>query len=364
MLTVPVELGPDSYDILIEPGLLRRAAAYLPVPTAGRPLVIVTDETVAERHLPALCEAVEAETKAVVLPAGEATKSWASLERVVEELLDLGVERGDSIVALGGGVVGDLTGFAAAILRRGCGFVQVPTTLLAQVDSSVGGKTAINAAAGKNLVGAFHQPRQVLIDPEVLATLPTRQLRAGYAEVVKYGLIGDEPFFAWCEANHQTVLAGKSDALSLAIETSCRAKAAIVAEDERETSGRRALLNLGHTFGHALEAELGFSDALLHGEAVAIGMRLAFAYSARLGLCGVDEAERVETHLLDAGLPVRIPPGIGSAEALVAHMRQDKKAKAGAVPLILARGIGEAFVWPEADLTDVHNFLTEELRGK
>ena len=277
MLTVPVALGAKSYDIRIAAGLLADAGQHVPLPAGRRPLVIITDETVASHHLDALLRAVEGPAETIILPPGESTKSWTNLERVVEDLLRLGVERGDHIVAFGGGVIGDLAGFAAGIVRRGCRFVQVPTTLLAQVDSSVGGKTAINSAAGKNLVGLFHQPSLVLIDPQLLATLPPRQLRAGYAEVIKYGLIADADFYDWCEANRDGLLGGDTELLTRAIEVSCRAKARIVAEDERETSGARALLNFGHTFGHALEAELGYSDRLLHGEAVAIGMRLALS---------------------------------------------------------------------------------------
>ncbi|EMD83161.1 3-dehydroquinate synthase [Pacificimonas flava] len=353
-------LGAGSYDIHVEAGLLDRAGEHVPAPAGDRPTVIVTDEIVAPLHLERLLNGLGGPAETIVLPAGERTKSWSQLERLTERLLELGVERGDHILALGGGVIGDLTGFAASILRRGCRFVQVPTTLLAQVDSSVGGKTAINSAAGKNLVGAFHQPSAVLIDPAVLATLPDRELRAGYAEVVKYGLLGDADFYAWCEANAAAVLAGDDAAQAHAIAVSCRAKAAVVAADERETKGRRALLNLGHTFGHALEAELGFSGRLLHGEAVAAGMALAARYSARLGLMAPGEATRISEHVRAAGLPSTIPDGARSPQRLVQHMRQDKKAAAGRVPLILMRRIGEAFVYPEADMEDVERFLTEE----
>jgi len=282
MKRIEVGLGERSYSIAIGAGLLDRAGELLaPHARSGR-IVAVSDGN--------------------VWAAG--SKSWAQLEALTGRLLDLGVERGDSILAFGGGMVGDLAGFAAAILKRGCAYVQVPTTLLAQVDSSVGGKTAINAAMGKNLIGAFHQPAAVLIDPSTLDTLPERELRAGYAEVVKYGLIGDPGFFAWCEAKAAALLAGDEAARLRAIETCVRAKAAIVAEDELETTGRRALLNFGHTFGHALEAESGF--AMLHGEAVALGMTLAFRFSAGRGLCGEDEAARVAAHLASAGLPVRL----------------------------------------------------------
>ena len=310
-MQLTVELAERSYPIHIEGGVLDRAGALI-APLGGRgTIAVVSDETVAKLHLPRLQASLEAagrRVEAVVLPPGEATKSWRYLEFVTERLLELGVERGDHIVALGGGVIGDLTGFAAAILRRGCGFVQVPTTLLSQVDSSVGGKTAIDARAGKNLVGAFHQPAMVLVDPRVLATLADRELRAGYAEVVKIGLIGDAGFFDWCERHVEQVLAREPAALEQAIETAVRAKAAVVAADERETSGARALLNLGHTFGHALEAQAGFSDKLLHGEAVAIGMALAYRFSAELGLCPQDDAERVTAHMRRAGVAAPPPP--------------------------------------------------------
>ena len=362
-MIVEVALGARGYPIHIGPGLLGAAAPLLaPFAPRGR-LAVVTDANVAALWLPALVESLAAASIAIdeiVLPPGEATKDWAHLELLVERLLALGVERGDAVVALGGGVIGDLTGFAASILRRGCRFVQVPTTLLAQVDSSVGGKTAINAAAGKNLVGAFHQPELVLIDPQVLATLPPRQLRAGYAEVVKYGLIGDAGFFAWCETNAAALLDGDGDALAHAIAMSCRAKAAVVAADEREERDLRALLNLGHTFGHAWEAEAGFSNRLLHGEAVAMGMAQAFAFSAARGLCPAGDAARVRAHLLAAGF-ILDPAGFGLAvdpPRLIDHMRQDKKMRAGTLPFILARGIGQAFVAKDVPLAEVAGFLS------
>lgn len=367
-MIVDVSLGDRSYPIHIAAGMLASAAPLLgPLAPRGR-LAVVTDANVARLHLPAFAEGLAAAGLAVdeiILPAGEATKDWATLAQVTERLLQLGVERGDTVVALGGGVIGDLTGFAAAILRRGCRFVQVPTTLLAQVDSSVGGKTAINAEAGKNLVGAFHQPALVLIDPSVLSTLPLRDLRAGYAEVVKYGLIGDPAFFDWCEANAQAVLAGDSAAQTQAIAVSCRAKAKVVAADERETGDIRALLNLGHTFGHAFEAEAGFSDRLLHGEGVALGMALAFDLSARLGLCPAADAARVRAHLLACGFTLS-PGALGldaPASVLLHHMRQDKKMKAGTLPFILARGIGRAFVARDVPLADVEAFLREVVAG-
>ena len=366
---IDVALGSRGYAIMIEHGVLGHAATHLaPWLNRGR-AIIVTDVHVAGHHLPQLVAALSAagvDCDPIILPAGEATKSWSELAALCDALLSRGVERGDHIIALGGGVIGDLVGFAAAILKRGCGFIQVPTTLLAQVDSSVGGKTAINTGAGKNLVGAFHQPSFVLIDPETLDTLPLRELRAGYAEVVKYGLIDDATFFGWCEVHGAALIGGDGDARVHAIATSVRAKAAIVTEDERETSGRRALLNLGHTFGHALEAEAGFSDKLLHGEAVAAGMALAFRYSVRLELCAADEAERVAAHLRGVGLPDGLAAAGISADgaALAAHMAHDKKASGGKVPFLLARGIGQTFLAPDVDLDDVALFLDTEARGR
>jgi 3-dehydroquinate synthase len=356
MSKVEVALGARSYKVLIESGLLERAGEAL-APFAGKgKLVVISDEIVWALQGGRL--GLDAEP--ILLPPGEGSKSWAALEALLDRLLALGVERGDHLVAFGGGVVGDLVGFAAGILKRGCGLIQIPTTLLAQVDSSVGGKTGINTAAGKNLVGAFHQPAAVLIDPACLDTLPLRQLRAGYAEVVKYGLLGDADFFAWCEANGERLIAGQPDAREYAIRVSVAAKAAIVAEDEREISGRRALLNLGHTFAHALEAETGFSDALLHGEAVALGMALAFRFSAERGLCPAEDADRVAAHLDAAGLPTRLDAIPASGETLVAHMRHDKKASGGRLPFILARGIGEAFVDKGIDLAEVAAFLDRQ----
>ena len=364
MTIVPVSLGSRSYDIVIERGLLARAAAHLKPLSRGRSMAIVSDANVAP-HLATLQTALAAAgiaSEAIVLPPGESTKSWAQLEAVADQLLAHGVERGDHVIALGGGVIGDLVGFAASIVKRGCGFVQIPTTLLAQVDSSVGGKTAINTRAGKNLIGAFHQPGLVLIDPDVLDTLPARETRAGYAEVVKYGLIDDFAFFEWCEANGEKLLAGDPEAREHAIAHSVGAKARIVAEDERETTGKRALLNLGHTFGHALEAETGFSDRLLHGEGVAAGMALAFAYSARRGLCPGQDAERVAAHLRAVGLPDGIKAaGIDASGAtLVDHMRHDKKMDAGTLPFLLARGIGRTYLDHSVDLADVEAFLDAE----
>ncbi|MHA6767948.1 3-dehydroquinate synthase [Sphingobium ummariense] len=368
MAIVPVALGARSYDIVIEQGVLDRAAAFLAPLARGGRLVVVTDHHVAASQLPRLDASLRADgisVEPIILPAGEQSKSWTHLERLLDALLALEVERSDHIVALGGGVMGDLVGFAASILKRGCAFVQVPTTLLAQVDSSVGGKTAINSRAGKNLVGSFYQPSLVLIDPSTLDTLPPRETRAGYAEVVKYGLIDDPAFFAWCETEGTRLLAGEKDARHYAIERSVRAKAAIVADDERETSGRRALLNLGHTFGHALEADTGFSDRLLHGEAVAAGMALAFRYSARLGLCPAEDADRVAAHLKAVGLPHDLASAHvrGDGAALVAHMLHDKKMAAGTLPFLLARGIGQTFLSKDVVLSDVAAFLDEERAG-
>jgi 3-dehydroquinate synthase len=366
LTTIPVALGDRSYDIRIEAGLLARAGEVLALLAKGRPMPIVTDEHLAAhlRTLQAGLAAAGVASEAIVLPAGESTKSWAQLEALADRLLALGVERSDHVVALGGGVIGDLVGFVSSVLKRGCNFVQVPTTLLAQVDSSVGGKTAINTRAGKNLIGAFHQPALVLIDPQVLDTLPQRELRAGYAEVVKYGLIDDPDFFAWCEANAAALLAGDPEARSHAIAHSVAAKARIVAQDERETSGKRALLNLGHTFGHALEAETGFSQRLLHGEGVAAGMALAFAFSAHRGLCAAEDAERVAAHLRAAGLPDGLAAaGIDASGAdLVEHMLHDKKMAGGTLPFLLARGIGRTYVDKTVDLQELAAFLDAQPR--
>ncbi|QLC21148.1 3-dehydroquinate synthase [Parasphingopyxis sp. CP4] len=364
MTIIPVALGSRSYDIQIADGLLDRAMDVLAPYIARDRAIVVTDETVATRQLGRLqvsAQAAGVELHTIVLPAGEGTKNWHQLEKLTDQLLSLGVERGDHIIALGGGVIGDLTGFAAAVLKRGCGFVQIPTTLLAQVDSSVGGKTAINSKAGKNLIGAFHQPGFVLIDPSVLDSLPTRELGAGYAEVVKYGLIDDAEFFKWCEANGSDLLAGDRSAQIAAIGHSVAAKARIVAEDETERSGRRALLNLGHTFGHALEAETGFSDTLLHGEAVAAGISLAFAYSARRGLCDAADAERVAAHFETTGLPNGLSAaGVSaSGDTLVGHMQHDKKMEGGTLPFLLARGIGQTYLARDVDLSDIAAFLDE-----
>ncbi|WP_230482869.1 3-dehydroquinate synthase [Sphingomonas sp. Leaf21] len=366
MKTVTVSLGDRSYPIHIEAGLLPRAADWLAPLSRGRRMAIVTDENV-RPHLQTLQASLTAagvESEAIILPPGEKTKSWAMLEHVCDRLLQLGVERSDHVIALGGGVIGDLVGFACSIVKRGCRFVQIPTTLLAQVDSSVGGKTAINTAAGKNLIGAFHQPAMVLIDPQVLDTLPDRHVRAGYAEVVKYGLIDDFAFFEWCEANAPALLAGDADARVHAVAHSVAAKARIVAADEHETNGIRALLNLGHTFGHAVEAEAGFSDRLLHGEGVGAGCALAFRYSVRKGLCERQDAERVAAHLRAVGLPDGLAAaGIDAAPAtLVEHMKHDKKMASGTLPFLLARGIGRTYLDKTVDLDDVAAFLDTEPR--
>jgi 3-dehydroquinate synthase len=356
---VSVALGSRSYDIIIGSGALREAAAHLAPFARGNRWIVVTEENVAKHWLKPLSDGLNRRVESITLPAGETTKSWNQLSALCDQLLHLGVERSDHIIALGGGVIGDLVGFATAILKRGCSFIQIPTTLLAQVDSSVGGKTAINTSAGKNLVGAFHQPALVLIDPQVLDTLPARDMRAGYAEVVKYGLINEPSFFEWCDKNVEQVLRGDEDARVYAIEHSVRAKASIVAADERETLDHRALLNLGHTFGHALEAETGFSDKLLHGEGVAAGIALAFQFSAQSGRCSIDGAARVQSHLARAGLPNSLKTaGVAASGAtLVGHMAHDKKMVGGKLPFILARGIGQAFVDKEVALGDVEAFL-------
>jgi 3-dehydroquinate synthase len=365
MSCVRVGLGDQSYDIVVEPGAIRDASRHLRPYIRGERAIVVTERNVGRDVLPALTAGIEGITlETIMLDPGEGTKSWQQLERLCDALLAAGIERSDHVLALGGGVIGDLAGFAAAIVKRGCHFVQIPTTLLAQVDSSVGGKTAINSRAGKNLVGAFHQPSLVLIDPEVLDTLPVREMRAGYAEVVKYGLIGDFGFFEWCEANAASILSGDRASQVKAIETSVRAKAAVVEADERETRDMRALLNLGHTFGHALEAETGFSDRLLHGEAVAAGMALAFRFSARQGSCSRQDAERVSAHLRALGLPDGLAAaGVNTnGDRLVGHMLHDKKMSGGTLPFILARGIGEAYVDKSVSLAEVAAFLDAEAR--
>jgi 3-dehydroquinate synthase len=348
---VPVSLADRSYEILIGDRLLETAGALmLPVLGKQRRAVIVTDASVvAAGHLARLQSGLAAAgigAPVITLPSGEATKSWTRLAELCDELLALGTDRNTCLIALGGGVIGDLTGFAASIVMRGVEFIQIPTTLLSQVDSSVGGKTGINTAKGKNMVGSFHQPRLVLADLDCLATLPARELRAGYAEVVKYGVLGDLPFFAWLETHGAAVLAGDRAAQAYAVEQSCRAKAAIVAEDERE-GGRRALLNLGHTFGHALEAETGFGTALLHGEAVSIGMVQAMDLSVRLGLTPKEDADRLVRHLQAVGMPWRsadVPGAPFDPERLLAHMAHDKKASHGSLTFVVCTGLGRSEV--------------------
>ncbi len=364
---VTVSLGARSYDVEIGAGLLQHSGRRIKQQLDAGKCAVVTDENVASRHLATLEATLKAEglhAGSIILKPGEATKSFRQLEPLCEQLLELGLERGDCVAAFGGGVIGDLAGFAAGVLRRGVRYVQIPTTLLAQVDSSVGGKTGINTPQGKNLIGVFHQPSLVIADTDVLSTLPPREMRAGYAEVAKYGLIGDEPFFAWLETHWRDVFAGGA-ALTQAIETSVKAKAAIVARDETE-SGDRALLNLGHTFGHALEAWAGFSSRLLHGEAVAIGMCLAFRLSEHLDLCPKGAAERVSLHLKAVGLPTKIndiPGGKADAGQLLHLMGQDKKVRQGQLTLILARRIGEAFATRSVAPETVKAFLERELAG-
>jgi len=365
--TITVKMGRKSYDILVGDGLIDGAAEHLTKVLKRRKAFIVTDETVAGLHLERLMASLEAggiACHATILPPGEKNKDFAHLQQMTDSLLDAGAERSDTLVALGGGVIGDMTGFAAAILRRGMDFVQVPTTLLAQVDSSVGGKTGIDTRQGKNLIGAFHQPRLVLADTGVLETLPRRELLAGYAEVLKYGLLGDATFFDWLTRRGSEVIDENGRARRQAIATCCRFKAEIVARDETET-GERALLNLGHTFGHALEVAAGFEAGLLHGEAVAIGMTMAFALSAQLELCQPDEAAWMRRHLDAIGLPTHPAQcGLGgvSAASLMAHMAQDKKVRDGRVTFVLAHGIGEAFLTRDVEPATVESFLEAFLR--
>ena len=363
--SIGVVLGERGYEVLIGRNLLAGAGAEIAQRFGTARTVVVTDENVAARHLAVLNESLGARCRGhVVLPPGESTKSFTQLGHLCDRLLALGVERGDLVVALGGGVVGDLTGFAAAILRRGVRFVQIPTSLLAQVDSSVGGKTGINTSHGKNLVGAFHQPSLVLADIDTLATLPARQMRAGYAEVVKYGLLGDLPFFERLERGWPALFGNDPSAIAAAVETSVAAKAAIVARDETE-QGDRMLLNLGHTFGHALEAWAGYSDRLLHGEAVAIGLAQAFRFSEAAGLLPSGAATRVSSHLSAVGLPTRIAdiagPDRPTVAELMARMSQDKKVRDGRLTFILLRGIGAAFVSRAVEADALAGFLASEL---
>jgi 3-dehydroquinate synthase len=367
-VVVEVGLGDRTYDILIGSGLLARAGAEIANRLPGTRAAVITDENVAAAHLDSLRDGLEQSgivPSIITLPPGETTKSFARLEEVVDGVLAAKLERGDVVIAFGGGVIGDLAGFAAGIVRRGMNFVQVPTSLLAQVDSSVGGKTGINSARGKNLVGVFHQPKLVLADTGVLDTLPIREFRAGYAELAKYGLIDRPAFFTWLEANWQSVFAGGPQRAQ-AIAEACRAKADVVARDEFET-GDRALLNLGHTFGHALEAATRYDGSrLVHGEGVAIGMAMAHRFSSRLNLASSDDAVRVEAHLRAVGLPWRladVPGDLPDADALLGFIAQDKKVSRGALTFILTRGIGQAFVAKDVPASEVLSFLTDNHPG-
>jgi 3-dehydroquinate synthase len=368
-IIVDVALGERTYDIVIGRDVLGSIGARIAALGPGVRTAIVTDRTVAKHWLEpaeASLAAAGIPTSRIVVDEGEISKTYAGLEKVSEALIAAKIERNDLVVALGGGVVGDLAGFAAAILRRGVDFVQVPTSLLAQVDSSVGGKTGINSPQGKNLLGAFHQPVLVIADTAVLDTLSPRQFRAGYAEVAKYGVLGDEAFFTWLEKNHSDIFKGGS-AREHAIATSCRAKAAVVSRDERET-GERALLNLGHTFGHALEAATGFSDRLFHGEGVSIGMVLAAEFSAKLGMIGPADAARVERHLAEAGLPTQLQDiagfaqeGLADVDNLMALMAQDKKVKRGKLTFILLEAVGRAVIAKDVEPSLVRDFLNDKL---
>ncbi|WP_426437911.1 3-dehydroquinate synthase [Bradyrhizobium genosp. P] len=368
-VTVDVALGDRAYDIVIGRDVLKSLGARVAALRPGVRTAIVTDRTVAKHWLEpteASLAAVGIPTSRIVVEEGEGSKSYATLSQVSEALVAAKIERNDLVIALGGGVVGDLAGFAASILRRGVDFVQVPTSLLAQVDSSVGGKTGINSPQGKNLIGAFHQPVLVIADTSVLDTLSPRQFRAGYAEVAKYGVLGDEAFFSWLEANHADIVAGGA-AREHAIAASCRAKAAIVSRDERET-GERALLNLGHTFGHALEAATGFSDRLFHGEGVSVGMVLAAEFSAQLGMIAPDDAARIARHLSTVGLPTGLPDiagfaqeGLADADALLALMAQDKKVKRGKLTFILLEAVGRAVIANNVEPSLVRDFLQAKL---
>ncbi|MCX7296654.1 MAG: 3-dehydroquinate synthase [Hyphomicrobiales bacterium] len=364
-IVVPVALTERAYDIVIGRGAVATLGVRIKALRPNAKTVILTDETVAKHHLAAvqgiLAAAGVASSHILVAP-GEGSKNYATFETVCEAIIAARIERNDLVIALGGGVIGDLAGFAAASVRRGLDFVQVPTSLLAQVDSSVGGKTGINSRQGKNLIGAFHQPILVIADTAMLDTLSPREFRAGYGEVAKYGLLGDADFFAWLEANWRDVYAGGS-AREHAIAVSCRAKAAIVARDERET-GDRALLNLGHTFGHAFEAGCGYSQRLLHGEAVALGCVMAFQFSERQGMLGGNSVARVRSHLADAGLPTKVSDvegGVPDVARLMDLIAQDKKVKRGKLTFILARGIGEAFVAADVDPAEIRAFLEEKI---
>ena len=366
-IVVPVALGARGYDIVIGRGLIGSLGARIKALRPGAKVAIVTDENVAQKHLAtaeAALKSAGVESAAIVVPPGEGSKNYATFEKVCEAIIAARIERNDLVVALGGGVIGDLAGFAAASVRRGLDFVQVPTTLLSQVDSSVGGKTGINSSHGKNLVGAFHQPALVIADTALLDTLPPREFRAGYAEMMKFGLLGDAAFFTWLESNWQDLFAG-GPAREHAIAVCCRGKAGIVSRDERET-GERALLNLGHTFGHAFEAGAGYSQRLLHGEAVALGCVLAFEFSARKGLIAAGAATSVRAHLEAVGLPTRVNQvsgGVPGVDVLMDLIAQDKKVKRGKLTFILVRGIGQAFIENNVDPAEVRAFLAERLAG-
>ena len=376
MRIVPVNFDSQAptaqdYDILIGGGILDQLGPMITERNLAKPapLVIISDDQVGplyiEKVRAALSACWPASIHEVIIPAGEASKDLHKLPDCLEKLLACHLERNSLLVALGGGVVGDLAGFAAAILLRGLGFIQVPTSLLAQIDSSVGGKTGVNSATGKNLIGSFHQPRLVVADTDTLDSLPPREMRAGYAEMVKYGVIDDLEFFEWLEVNGQKLLDGDQSCRIEAISRCCAAKARIVAADERENN-QRALLNLGHTFGHALEAAVGFGQALLHGEAVAIGMVLALKFSAGRGLCSMQDGQRVERHLAAAGLPTRlsdIPQFQPKASDMVDLMRSDKKVEQGTPRLILCRGIGQSFIEAGVTLSDLHEFWTQEIEA-
>ncbi|MGB0574991.1 MAG: 3-dehydroquinate synthase [Alphaproteobacteria bacterium] len=364
--SLSVGLGERSYDIVVGPDLISNAAKLVAPLLDHQPVIIVTDENVAGYHLDNLSHSLKSAgitSTVITLPAGENTKGYEGFQGLLSKILNTSPERRSTLIALGGGVIGDITGFAASVILRGIDFIQIPTTLLAQVDSSVGGKTGINTQHGKNLVGSFYQPRLVLADITALSTLPRRELLAGYAEVAKYGLLGDKEFFEWLEKNGPALIEGDDTLRQQAVLKSCHAKANIVGRDEKE-AGDRALLNLGHTFGHALEAETGFGEKLLHGEAVAIGMTMAFDLSAQLGLCPTDDAIRVRAHLKAMGLPVQpkdIPGQKWERAALLSHMAKDKKVRDGQITFILTRGIGNAFMTSDINVSEVEALLDQAI---